>query len=85
MALEKKKGKKKKEIFSTSDNQNIFLIYLLLENWACFLLDVEPKDTTKPKSLRWKDLLLLSSCKENTKDLSESSDSSNSKAGELLS
>ena len=45
---------------------------------------VESKDTTKPKIRRKKDLLFAAS-KENTRDLSQSSVSSNSKTGVVLS
>ena len=48
-------------------------------------MDVEPKDTAKPKIERRKDLLLLAASKENTGDLSQSSVSLNSKLGEALS
>ena len=43
---------------------------MLPENLVCLLVDVEPKDTTKPKIWRRKDLLLTGS-KENTRDLSQ--------------
>ena len=56
---------------------------VLPENRVCLLVDVEPKDTIKPKSRR-KDLLLATS-KENTGGLSQSSVSPNSKIGEFLS
>lgn len=42
---------------------------LLPESWVYLLMDIEPIDTTKPKSGRRKDLLLVAS-KENTGDLS---------------
>ena len=45
---------------------------------------VEPKDTTKPKMGRRKDLLLAAS-KESTEDLSQGSVSLNGKIGEVLS
>ena len=48
-------------------------------------MDVEPKDTTKPKTGRRKDLLLATSKEENMGDLSQSSVSLNSKTGEVLS
>ena len=49
-----------------------FSVSLLLpENWVHVLLSVEPKDTTRPKFRRRKDLLLAAS-KENTGDLSQS-------------
>ena len=57
---------------------------VLPENWVHLLVGVEPKDTNKPKIGRRKYLLLAAS-KENTGDLSQSSVSSNSKAGEVLS
>ena len=47
------------------------------------MVGVQPKDTTKPKTERRKDLLLAAS-KENTGDLSQSSVSPNSKIGEVL-
>ena len=46
---------------------------------------VEPKDTTKPKIGRRKELLLIAASKENTGDLSQSSVSRNNKIGEVLS
>ena len=45
---------------------------LLPEDWVCFLVAVEPKRTTKPKT-RGRNDLLLSASKENTRDLSQSS------------
>ena len=45
----------------------------------------EPKDITKAKSGRKKDLLLLEASKENSGDFSQSSVSLNSKIGEVLS
>ena len=57
---------------------------MLPENQVLLSVGVEPKDTTKPKSGRRKDLLLAVS-KENIGDLSQSRDSANSKIGELLS
>ena len=48
------------------------------------LVGMEPKDTTKPKIRKRKDLLLVAS-KENTRDVSQSSVSPNSKTGEVLS
>ena len=49
------------------------------------MVSVEPKDTTKPKIRRRKDLSLLVASKENTGDLSQSSVSPNGKIGEVLS
>ena len=46
---------------------------------------VQPKDTTKPKTGRRKDLLLLAASRENSRALSQSSVSLNSKIGEVLS
>ena len=57
---------------------------VLPENWVLLLVGVEPKDTTKPKIWRRKDLLLAAS-KENTGDLSQSSVPLNSKTGKVLS
>lgn len=57
---------------------------MLPPNWVSVLVGVQPKDTTKPKIGRGKDLLLVAS-KENTRDLSQSSVSPNSKIGEVLS
>ena len=57
---------------------------LLPKNYICFLMDVKPKDTTKPKIGRKKDLLLLAETK-NTRDLSQGSVSPDSKIGEVLS
>ena len=57
---------------------------MLPKNWVPLLVGVEPKDTTKPKIGRRKDLLLAVR-KENTGDLSQSSVSLNSKTGEVLS
>ena len=58
---------------------------MLLKNWVCFLVGVKPKDITKAKSGRRKDLLLLEASKENSGDFSQSSVSLNSKFGEVLS
>ena len=58
---------------------------MLPENWVHLLVGVEPKDTTKPKIGRRKDLLLLVASKENTGELSQSSVFPNSKIGEVLS
>ena len=58
---------------------------MLLKNWVCFLVGVEPKDTTEAKSGRKKDLLLLEASKENSGDFPQSSVSLNSKIGEVLS
>ena len=44
---------------------------LLPEKWVLFLVGVESKDSTKPKSGKRKDLLLAAS-KENTGGLSQS-------------
>ena len=52
---------------------------MLLKNWVCFLVGVEPKDTTEAKSGRKKDLLLLEASKENSGDFPQSSVSLNSK------
>ena len=56
---------------------------LLPENWSHLVVGIEPKDTTKPKSGRRKDLLLAAR-KESTGGLSQSSVSRNSKIGEVL-
>ena len=55
-------------------------ILLLPENRVCLLVGVKPKDTTKPKSGRRKDVLFAAS-KENTGDPSQSTVSPNSKTG----
>ena len=47
-------------------------VLLLPEYWVHFLIHVEPKDTTKPKSRKRKDLLLAAG-KESLGDLSQSS------------
>ena len=57
---------------------------MLQKHWVCLLVGVEPKDTTKAKSGRRRDLLLAAS-EENTRDLSQSSVSPNSRIGEVLS
>ena len=57
---------------------------VLPENWVCLLRGDEPKDTVKPKIRRRKDLLLVAG-EENTRNLSQSSVSLNSKIGEVLS
>ena len=54
----------------------LFLVFP--ENQVCLLVGVKPKDTTKPKIWRRKDLLLLAASK-NTGGLSQSSVSPNSK------
>ena len=56
---------------------------LLLENCICCLLIVKPRDTTKPKTGRRKNLLLAVN-KENTEDLSQGSFSPNSTIWEIL-
>ena len=60
------------------------LVKLLPKNWVLLLVGVEPKDVTKSKSRRRKDLFLAAS-RENTRDLSQSSASPNSKTGEISS
>ena len=57
---------------------------VLPENWVCLLRGVEPKDTSKPKIRRRRDLLLAAGV-ENTGNLSQSSVSWDSKIGKLLS
>lgn len=59
-------------------------VVLLPRNWVYLLEGIEPKDTTKSKIWRRKDLLLLAASKENTEALSQSSVSQN-KIGEVLS
>ena len=51
---------------------------VLPENWVCLLRGVEPKDTSKAKIRRRRDLLLAAGV-ENTGNLSQSSVSLNSK------
>ena len=58
---------------------------LLPRTWVCLLVGVEPKDTTKAKIRKKKDLLLFAASKEHTGDLPQSSVSLNSKVGEDLS
>ena len=55
-------GVEEEEIFLQASK---FCLVLLPENWVCLLVGVEPKDTTKPKIRRRKELL-LAACKENT-------------------
>ena len=55
------------------------------KNWVHLLMSVKPKDTTKPKIRRRKDLLLSVANMETIRDLSQSSVSLNSKIGEVLS
>ena len=55
------------------------------KNWVHLLMGIKPKDTTKPKIRRRKDLLLSVANMENIRDLSQSSVSLNSKIGEVLS
>ena len=47
------------------------------------MVDVEPKDTTKPKIRRRKDLLLLAAGQENTGNLSQSSLPGTAKLGKF--
>ena len=61
-----------------------YVIRLLPQNWVHLLVGVEPKDTTKPKIGRKKDVLLALS-KENIEDFSQTSVSPRSKIGEVLS
>ena len=56
---------------------------VLPENGVSLLRGVEPKDTSKPKIRRRRDLLLAAGV-ENTGNLSQSSVSLNSKIGEGL-
>ena len=58
------------------------LITLSPKNSICFLVGIEPNDTTKTKSVRRKDLLLPAS-KENTRDLSQNNISLKSKIREV--
>ena len=58
------------------------------EGWVCLLVYIEPKDTTKPKNRRRKDLffakkVFIPCCKENTRDLSQSSVSPTAKLGKI--
>lgn len=55
-----------------------------MNNCVCLLVGDEPKETTKVKMRRRKDLFLAAS-KENTKDLSQSSISQNCTMGQVLS
>ena len=55
---------------------------LLPENWICFLVIAKPRDTTKPKAGRRKNLLLA--VNKNTEDLSEVNLSPNSTIWEIL-
>ena len=45
------------------------------------MVGIEPRDTTKLKHRKRKDLLLLAASKENTEDLSQSSVSQTAKLG----
>ena len=56
---------------------------LLPENWAHPFVDIEPIGTTNPKLRPMKDLLLLAAIKENNRDPSQNSVSTNSKIGRL--
>ena len=60
----------------------IRLYYCYLKKQVCLLVGIEPKDTTKAKSGRRKDLLLAAR-KENTGGLSQSIVSPNGKIGEI--
>ena len=62
--------------------RHVLLLPMVPQNWVHLFVGVEPKDATKPKNGRRKDLLLAAS-KENTRDLSQSSVSL--KTGEVLS
>ena len=55
-----------------------------MNNCVCLLVGDEPKETTKVKMRRRKDLFLAAS-KENTRDLSQSSISLNCTMGQVLS
>ena len=57
---------------------------MLPENWVHLSVGVKPKDTNEPEVRRRKSLLLVAS-KVNTRNLSQSSISLNSKIGEVLS
>lgn len=58
---------------------------IVTKNWVQLLVGVEPINTTKPKTERRKDLLLLAASKENTGHLSQSNDSPTARIGEFLS
>lgn len=58
------------------------LFQLLSENWVCFLVGVESKDTTKPKIRIRKDLLLLQQVRRPL-GIFPKVVSSNSKTGEV--
>lgn len=58
-------------------------VRMLPENWVLLLVGVKPKNPTKPKRGRKKDLLLLVASKNNTRDLSQSSASLNNKMGKF--
>ena len=47
------------------------------------MMDIEPKDTTKPKIGRRKDLLSLAASKENTGDLSKAVSPQTAKLGKF--
>ena len=55
---------------------------MLPKNWVCLLVGVEPKDISKPKFGRGKDLLLAASM-EDTRDLFQSSVSPRAKLGKF--
>lgn len=56
---------------------------LLPETWAHPFVDVEPIGTASPKLRPMKGLLLLAASKENNRDPSQNSVSTNSKIGRL--
>ena len=56
---------------------------LLPETWAHPFVDVEPIGTANPKLRPMKGLLLLAASKENNRDPSQNSVSTNSKIGRL--
>lgn len=58
---------------------------VLPQNWVCLLVCVKPTDTTRPKTGRGKDLLLLMASRENARDLSQRCISQSSKIRELFS
>ena len=71
-------------VYSKGDFETLSTVIMLPKNWVHLLVVIKPIDTTKPKIRRRKDLLLAAS-KQNTRDLSRSRVSLNSKIGDVLS
>ena len=69
-------------VLRITKGHNQYRLIMLPENCVCLLVGIEPKDTTKPKSRRKKDLLLAAS-EENTRDLPKAVSPQTAKLGKF--